>query len=82
MSSDFFFQDTGKVIFDAASPEFELSDSFESLSVGEMETNRIVSPIDKDLLIQSDAGLDLVITLMPYSHRLKSALKKALSWPI
>ena len=53
--------------FDAESADFVLNESFESLAVSEMETNRIVSPIDKDLLIQSDAGLDLVTTLTSLS---------------
>ena len=35
------------------------SHTLESLVASEIETNRIVSPIDKDLLIQSDSGLDL-----------------------
>ena len=53
--------------FDAESADFVLNESFESLAVSEMETNRIVSPIDKDLLIQSDARLDLVTTLTSLS---------------
>lgn len=53
--------DTGKVIFDANSPVFSLDDNtIETLSVREIETNRVVSPVDKDLFIQSDAGLSLV----------------------
>ena len=35
------------------------SHTLESLVASEIETNRIVSPINKDLLIQSDSGLDL-----------------------
>lgn len=55
--------DTGKVIFDANNPVFNLNDdNFETLSVSEIETNRVASPIGKDLLIQSDAGLSLVGT--------------------
>ena len=46
--------------FDAFAPQLSLdSHTLESLIASEIETNRIVSPIDKDLLIQSDSGLDL-----------------------
>ena len=65
-SVDFFVildLDTGNVIFDANIPIFSLNDNtIETLTVGEIETNRVVSPIDKDLLIQSDVGLSLVST--------------------
>ena len=46
--------------FDAFSPQVSLdSHQLESLTASEIETNKIVSPIDRDLLIQSDSGLDL-----------------------
>ena len=51
---------TGELYFDAFAPQLSLdSHTLESLIASEIETNRIVSPIDKDLLIQSDSGLDL-----------------------
>ena len=51
---------TGEIYFDAFAPQLSLdSHTLESLIASEIETNRIVSPIDKDLLIQSDSGLDL-----------------------
>ena len=46
--------------FDAFAPQLSLDrHTLEYLIATEIETNRIVSPIDKDLLIQSDSGLDL-----------------------
>lgn len=51
---------TGELYFDAFAPQLSLdSHTLESLIASEIETNRIVSPIDEDLLIQSDSGLDL-----------------------
>ena len=51
---------TGEVYFDAFAPELSLDrHQLDTLIATEIETNRIVSPIDKDLLIQSDSGLDL-----------------------
>ena len=51
---------TGELYFDAFSPQISLdSHTLESLIANEIETNRIVSPIHKDLHIQSDSGLDL-----------------------
>lgn len=55
-----FDPDTGKVFFDANAPEFEIKDPMESLSASEVETNRLVSPLHKDLFIKSDSGLDLL----------------------
>ena len=51
---------TGELYFDAFAPQLSLdSHTLESLIASEIETNRIVSPIGEDLLIQSDSGLDL-----------------------
>ncbi len=50
---------TGLVYFDAFAPEFTMTDPVESLAASEVETNNLVSPIGKDLLIKSDSGLDL-----------------------
>ena len=51
--------ETGKVYFDAFAPEFDISNPIESLAASEVETNRLVSPINEDLFIKSDAKLDL-----------------------
>jgi len=52
---------TGKVLFDGNKPSFNINENtIETLFVNEVETNRVVSPIGKDLLVQSDAGLSLV----------------------
>ena len=51
--------DSGKVYFDAFAPEFDISNPIESLAAKEVETNRLVSPINEDLFIKSDAKLDL-----------------------
>ncbi len=50
---------TGLVYFDAFAPEFTMTDPVESLTASEVETNQLVSPINKDLLIKSDSSLDL-----------------------
>jgi beta-sarcoglycan len=53
--------DTGRVLFDADSPSFHLDDNaIDSLSAAEIETNRIASPVGKDLHVLSEAGLSLV----------------------
>ena len=52
--------ETGQVYFDAFAPEFHMEDPIESLAASEIETNRLVSPLNKDLFIKSDSGLDLM----------------------
>ena len=51
--------ESGKIYFDAFAPEFDISNPIESLAAKEVETNRLVSPINEDLFIKSDAKLDL-----------------------
>ena len=51
---------TGQIYFDAFAPEFNMKDHIESLAASEIETNRLVSPINKDLFIKSDSSLDLM----------------------
>ena len=52
--------ESGQVYFDAFAPEFHMEDPIESLAASEIETNRLVSPLNKDLFIKSDSGLDLM----------------------
>lgn len=52
--------ENGQIYFDAFMPEFGISDPFESLDATEVETNRLVSPLNEDLLIKSDSKLDLL----------------------
>ena len=52
--------ENGKVYFDAFAPDFDISDPIETLAASEVETNRLVSPLNEDLLIKSDSGLELV----------------------
>ena len=49
--------ESGQVYFDAFAPEFKMKDPVESLAASEIETNRLVSPLNKDLFIKSDSGL-------------------------
>jgi hypothetical protein len=51
---------TGRVYFDAFAPEFVMQDPLETLEASEVETNHLVSPINQDLLIKSDSGLELM----------------------
>lgn len=51
--------ETGRIYFDAFAPEFDISDPIDSLAASEVETNRLVSPLNRDLLIKSDAKLSL-----------------------
>ena len=52
--------ENGKVYFDAFAPDFDISDPIETLAASEVETNRLVSPLNEDLLIKSDSALELV----------------------
>ena len=52
--------ETGTVFFDAFAPEFDISDPIDSLATPELETNRLVSPLNEDLFIKSDSALDLM----------------------
>jgi len=51
---------TGKVIFSTSDPEFVLpSDTLMGLEAMEAEVGEIVSPLDQDMLVRSDAELDI-----------------------
>ena len=52
--------ESGQIYFDAFAPQFDITDPIESLQAREVETNRLVSPINEDLFIKSDAKLNLV----------------------
>jgi len=64
--------ETGDVIFDANSPVFSLEgNTIDTLSVDEIETNRIISPIDENLTIQSDSKLSLVRDILKLWKEIK-----------
>ena len=71
--------ESGQVYFDAFAPEFKMKDPVESLAASEIETNRLVSPLNKDLFIKSDSGLGMYgFKISQYQHFLVTSILKTI----